>query len=88
MIIECKICLTKYNNQTIDKCPYCNYKGMIKEERLHNKKSKIDKEINSFRRSTINEHKNEVSSFRSSQRTQYETTSGKQIGGNNVRQVG
>ena len=33
MIKECKICLTKYNDETVSFCPHCQYKRGMKNEK-------------------------------------------------------
>jgi len=85
MIKKCEKCNTLYNNQTVKYCPKCNYKKQVAEEYETIAEFSKNKDITSFRRDTLNSIKKTVNSLRSNLRTQFETKTGKQIGGHNVK---
>lgn len=77
MIEDCAKCGTKFNNETVGRCPACSTK---KKKRGKNRSTKFS-DIGRFRRDQINEKKQVVNSFRRCEVTRYESQTGKKVFG-------
>lgn len=75
MIEDCKSCGTKFNNETVGRCPACN---TTKRRHGKNRSGKFSG-IDDFRRSQIAEKKQVVNSFRRCEVTRYESQTGKKV---------
>lgn len=76
MIVSCLKCGSRYNAQTVERCPACHPTKGKQAGRI----AREDRgEIRSFMRASIGEKRKLVNSFRKSEVTKWEREHGKQI---------